>query len=326
MNAEREARAPSPMRRFMRGLAHLMPARADGTNPTAVRVFHWVDGAREAFGGRARRGDAWPVTGGAYEVGNPQGTVAICTLTSDALYPELSRLPGVAIAGRVYVPNLGIEKIIVNVTANPRIRFLLLCGTESPVFHPGEALRRLRADGVDEQSRIIGARGHLPVLSNVSAERIEAFRAQVELVDLVGETDPTVIGARVEELTAADAAPFAGAVSGSVDAATDYTPIRPGGRRQPLAYDPHGYFVITLDREAGRIVLRHHRADNSPAHEMRGRSAEAMLLGLLRDDLVSQMSHAGYLGGELAKAEAALRLGLRYEQDQPLRKPGDTAD
>jgi len=52
----------------------------------------------------------------------------------------LSTLPGVAIAGRVYVPNLGIEKIIRNVTANPRLRFLLLCGKESPVFHPGQAL------------------------------------------------------------------------------------------------------------------------------------------------------------------------------------------
>src|SRR5690348_12506171 len=46
-----------------------------------------------------------------------------------------------------------------------------------------------------------------------------------------------------------------------------------------------------------------------------------MLLGLLREGLVSQLSHAGYLGGELAKAEAALRLGsdVRYEQDRPLR-------
>jgi transposase len=32
-----------------------------------------------------------------------------------------------------------------------------------------------------------------------------------------------------------------------------------------------------------------------------------------------ELSHAGYLGAELAKAEAALRLDLRYEQDQPLR-------
>ena len=33
---------------------------------------------------------------------------------------------------------------------------------------------------------------------------------------------------------------------------------------------------------------------------------------------------AYYLGAELAKAETALRLGLRYEQDQPLRPYGHT--
>jgi hypothetical protein len=38
--------------------------------------------------------------------------------------------------------------------------------------------------------------------------------------------------------------------------------------------------------------------------------------------LISQLSHAGYLGAELAKAESALRLGLGiyYEQDRPLRR------
>jgi hypothetical protein len=44
-----------------------------------------------------------------------------------------------------------------------------------------------------------------------------------------------------------------------------------------------------------------------------------MLLGLLREGLVTQLSHAGYLGEELAKAQAGLLLGLRYDQDRPLR-------
>src|SRR5258708_17405114 len=52
---------------------------------------------------------------------------------------------------------------------------------------------------------------------------------------------------------------------------------------------------------------------------MRGRMAGSMLLGLLREGLVTQLSHAGYLGEELAKAQAALHLGLRYDQDRPLR-------
>ena len=43
-----------------------------------------------------------------------------------------------------------------------------------------------------------------------------------------------------------------------------------------------------------------------------------MLLGLLRDGLVTQLSHAGYLGEELAKAQTALQFGLRYDQDRPL--------
>jgi len=44
-----------------------------------------------------------------------------------------------------------------------------------------------------------------------------------------------------------------------------------------------------------------------------------MLLGLLRDGLVTQLSHAGYLGEELAKAQTALQFNLRYDQDRPLR-------
>src|SRR5262249_32922099 len=42
-------------------------------------------------------------------------------------------------------------------------------------------------------------------------------------------------------------------------------------------------------------------------------------------DLVTQLDHAGYLGAELAKAETALRLGLRYVQDRPLRATPPTA-
>jgi hypothetical protein len=104
-----------------------------------------------------------------------------------------------------------------------------------------------------------------------------------------------------------------------------FTPIRPGGQREPLQYDPKGYFVITLDREADQIVMRHYLPSHAPAHEMRGRSAGPMLLGLLREGLVSQLSHAGYLGEELAKAQAALQTGWRYTQDRPLRAPEESA-
>jgi hypothetical protein len=99
-----------------------------------------------------------------------------------------------------------------------------------------------------------------------------------------------------------------------------FMPIRPGGTREPLQYDPKGYFVITLDREQEQIIIRHYLPDHTPMHEMRGRTAGSMLLGLLREGLITQLSHAGYLGEELAKAEVALRFDLRYDQDRPLRR------
>ena len=76
---------------------------------------------------------------------------------------------------------------------------------------------------------------------------------------------------------------------------------------------------LTIEPEQKEILLRHYLPDHTPAHEMRGRGATSMLLGLLRDGLVTQLSHSGYLGEELAKAQTALQFGLRYDQDRPLR-------
>src|SRR5207245_9374864 len=104
-----------------------------------------------------------------------------------------------------------------------------------------------------------------------------------------------------------------------------FASIRPGSQRETLIYDPKGYFVISIDPDQREIILRHYLPDHTPAHEIRGRVATSMLLGLLRDGLVTQLSHAGYLGEELAKAQSALQFGLRYDQDRPLRPRGSPA-
>jgi tetrahydromethanopterin S-methyltransferase subunit A len=264
----------------------------------------------------------WPVIAGSYEVGDPQGPVAVCALTTESLIAPLARLPGVAIAGKVYTANLGITRIVTNVTANPVIRFLLICGKDSPLFHPGQSLVALAERGVDADRRIVGAIGYEPVLSTLDPARIAQFRQQVEVVDWAGEEDLQPLEAGVGALVARNPGRFAARdeATGMLQAVEQFTPIRPGGKREPLQYDPKGYFVITLDREQQQLIIRHYLADHTPAHEMRGRAAGSMLLGLLRDGLVTQLSHAGYLGEELAKAEAALRFDLRYDQDRPLRR------
>ena len=269
---------------------------------------------------QSREPSPWPVVPGAYAVGDPTSPVAICTLADDALFPALARLPGVAIAGRLNTANLGVEDLIVNVTANPHIRFLVLCGKESPIFRAGQTLRALVENGTTADRRIVGAEGFNPVLGNVTVERIDRFRRQIELTDQAGESDAAVIAATARALSARDPGAFEPeAADSATSAGPAFVQLAPGGKREALWYDPRGFFVITVDRPAAEMVVKHYTREYAPAHEMRSHSAEAIVLGLLREELVSQLSHAGYLGVELAKAETALRLELPYEQDRPLR-------
>ena len=118
--------------------------------------------------------------------------VAVCTLNSEALAGSLAkRQPdGLAIIGTMHTENLGIERVIKNVLANPNIRFLVLCGEDTlqAVGHlPGQSLECLFRNGLDDRGRINGARGRRPVLKNVSLKEVRAFTNQVELVSFIGE-------------------------------------------------------------------------------------------------------------------------------------------
>ena len=227
-----------------------------------------IDGLA-AFGGQAELRDkpeaiampsgaaTWPVIAGSYEVGDPQGPVAICALTTESLIAPLARLPGVAIAGKVYTANLGITRIVLNVTANPAIRFLLICGKDSPLFHPAQSLVALLERGVDAERRIVGAIGYEPVLSMLDPALVEQFRQQVEVVDWAGEEDLQALEEGIESLVARNPGRFAAGdgSAGMLQAEERFMPIRPGGVREPLQYDPKGYFVITPDREQEQLFL-----------------------------------------------------------------------
>jgi len=299
----------------------------------AVRLFRRLDAARDLVtGGLLRRrlqrhGDLprWPPAAGEYCIGDARASVAVCTLSSRDLIEPVSKLPGVAIAGRLITVNLGIEQMVTNVVDNPRIRALVLCGKDSPVFHTAQAIRALADNGVTAERRIIGAQGHWPVLRNLSAAQIARFREQVLMVDAVGNSDLAVLAHRVAaagERVASLPTDTVPEPALEASARPRFKRLAAGGHREPIGYDPRGFFIITVDQEAREIVCQHYSADHAPAHEIRSHSAERILLGLVRADLVSKLSHAGYLGAELAKAEAALRLGLRYEQDKALAAPG----
>jgi tetrahydromethanopterin S-methyltransferase subunit A len=94
--------------------------------------------------------------------------VAVCILNSEALAARLAATgpAELAIVGPLHTENLGIERIIRNVLANPNIRFLLICGedTRQAIGHlPGQSLVSLFAHGLEEDGRIRGDDGnHIP--------------------------------------------------------------------------------------------------------------------------------------------------------------------
>jgi tetrahydromethanopterin S-methyltransferase subunit A len=139
----------------------------------------------------------YPPEEGHYLRGNDYSPAAVVILLHtfyDKIPEYLQKLAGVAVesgaalAGMLQTENVGIEKIICNVVANPNIRYLIVCGVESAGHQPGQALASLVRNGVDERRNIIGAEGPTPYLYNISLESIERFRKQVTLVDLIAES------------------------------------------------------------------------------------------------------------------------------------------
>jgi len=256
----------------------------------------------------------WPPMPGDYTVVRYGGSVAVCTLNSEPLAAEFAdrRPEGVAIVGTMRTENLGIERIIKNVVANPQIRFLVLCGedTQQAIGHlPGQSLESLFHNGVDERGRIIGARGKRPVLKNVTPEEIAAFLQQVELVSFVGEQDVESLAVHVERLNERNPGEYA-------------TPIRPTPIERvqaldpkPLVLDKAGYFVVYPDARTQRLVVEHYTNQGVLNCVLEGKSTGALYGEAIDRALVTRLDHAAYLGRELARAEHSLMSGTRFVQD-----------
>ena len=263
--------------------------------------------------------EGWPPLPGDYNVLRARAPVAVCTLNSDDLAARLkARAPdGLAIVGTLHTENLGIERIIRNVTSNPDIRFLVLCGedTQRSVGHlPGQSLQSLFENGVDEQGQICGARGKRPVLKNVAAEEIEAFRQQVELAPRIGEENEAAIVDEVEQLRQRDPGPYATPVSvRTVDTVRATEPER-------LTLDKAGYMVVYPDAHDRRLVVEHYSNQGVLDCVLEGSTPSALYATAIERGLVTRLDHAAYLGRELSRAEDSLLTGKPYVQD---RAPGN---
>lgn len=151
--------------------------------------------------------DGYPPEEGRYVRGNDYSPVAACVIldTFDYAIPsDLNELvmsaadTGAALSGMLQTENLGLEKMICNIVANPNIRYIVLCGRESSGHLPGEALLALKQNGIDEAKRIIGSKAFTPYLSNIPKELIDRFNQQiVGIINLLckpGERDTKLPG------------------------------------------------------------------------------------------------------------------------------------
>lgn len=258
--------------------------------------------------------EGWPPLPGSYQALRLHGCVAVCTLTDENQVETIARCadPSIAMVGSVYTENLGIERIITNVLANPNIRFLILCGPDSKqkIGHlPGQSMLALAKNGLDESGRIIEARGKRPVLKNVDAQAVAHFRHTVEVVDLVGQSDLDKVLRCVAECAARNPGPAQPFASGrSVETLHGYLPGR-------MVSDRAGYFVIYPDRARQLLVLEHYGNNGVLDLVIEGRSPAELYIPAIERELVTRLDHAAYLGRELTRAAAALTTNQTYVQD-----------
>ncbi len=134
-----------------------------------------------------------------YYSGNPDSSIAVCTLSSIDLLKKLANseiLNYLSIAGRLLSENKGIDSIIKYVNKNQKINIIIVCGKEVCGHKAGHSLFQLHKNGVDKNNRIINSTSPDPYLT-VSKSQIQYFQNNITLVNLITETDFATISDKI---------------------------------------------------------------------------------------------------------------------------------
>ncbi|MCK9590871.1 MAG: tetrahydromethanopterin S-methyltransferase subunit A [Methanoregula sp.] len=150
----------------------------------------------------------WPKVKGDFISGDANSPVAIVTMGSHLDEKGLCDA-GAAMCGSCKTENLGLEKVIANIIANPNIRFMLCCGTEVKGHLAGQTMIALHKGGVKD-GRVVGAEGAIPFIENLNDTHIKRFQEQIEVVNIMESEDLNAIKAKMNELKARDPGAFAG--------------------------------------------------------------------------------------------------------------------
>jgi tetrahydromethanopterin S-methyltransferase subunit A len=123
--------------------------------------------------------------------GNPNSTLAVCTLSSMRLLKEIassSLMTKINVAGRLLSENKGIDHLVRYLLSNEKIQTMILCGKEAAGHRPGHSFLCLHQNGIDHNGIIIGSKSPNPILS-VTKQEVHRFQNQIKIIDKTGETN-----------------------------------------------------------------------------------------------------------------------------------------
>ena len=226
-----------------------------------------------------------------------------------------------SIVGKTETENIGIEKIIKNVLAVSSIKYLILCGKDSEGHHSGNTIVSLVKNGVDNKMQVVNSKGKKPVLSNTTKEEVNAFRNQVEVIDMIGCEDLNKVLEKVQELSekATHSCNCQGnALLGDTKPAILSIEIIQVEEKDPdkVKLDKAGYFVIVPKAESNTILVEHYSYTNQLLRVIKGKDSRNIYWTIIENGWVTELSHAAYLGKELTKAEMSIKQGFKYVQDK----------
>jgi tetrahydromethanopterin S-methyltransferase subunit A len=122
--------------------------------------------------------------------GNPNSSIAICTLSSLDLLKKMSNsdfMKHISIVGRLLSENKGIDAIIQHVNQNKKIKTIIVCGKEVWGHKAGDSLFKLYKNGIDKNGRIIHSTSPDPFLT-VTQLQVNYFRNEINLINMINET------------------------------------------------------------------------------------------------------------------------------------------
>ena len=135
-----------------------------------------------------------------FYIGNYNSSICICTLSSIKLLKEIRNskiIDNVAIVGRLFTENKGIDSIIKYVNQNKKIKTIIVCGKDVWGHKSGHSLFELHKNGIDDNNRIINSTSPDPFLT-VSESEIKYFQKQITLVNLINETNIELINNKIQ--------------------------------------------------------------------------------------------------------------------------------